>query len=382
MSAMSLRSTVRFLTVLLLAWVGLALLPLAPVRADGGAPNLAYVAGGGSGVSVIDIVSQQVKRSLTVGGDPHMAYLSLDGSFLYVAQPELGEVSKIAASSGQILCSAHLPGQPSLLAFDPGPNVLYAAGNQAALVNVLNPTDCTLMRTIPTQSNVYGLAVAVVGAGISGGKGNQLWVSESNALVIFNATGGELARIPLAEGPEYITIPLGSIAYIVTRQHSVMAVNLGTRQIYPTLFQGGTFGPMDYDAITGDIYVPDTQSQHLYVLSPIIPGSAPPTEPEHVFELSAAPQAVAITSDGQFGFVALNDGGVAMLDIPARQQVTTFHVGGTPHFIITGLYPPASTPTSQQGQATLSLAMLWPYAAIILVIIVPVGVFWLLSRRH
>ncbi|MBX5456026.1 MAG: hypothetical protein IRZ31_03930 [Thermogemmatispora sp.] len=376
-----------FLTSLLLSLLTiLSLVALAslgnplPALADGGAPNLAYVAGGGNGIGVIDIVKQQVQPSIRLAGDPHMAYLSLDGRFLYVAQPTLGTVSMIAARTGQVLCSAHVAGAPSFVAFDPGANLLYAAGPEAPLISVLNPANCALERTIRAASNIAGLAVAVVGSGISGGKGNQLWVSESQALAVYNSSGQRLATVPVPQGPLSITIPLGSIAYVSTRQHSIIAVNLGTREIYPTLFRGGDFGAMDYDAITGDIYVPDKASRQLYVLAPIVPGSPPPAEPDHSFTLSAAPQAVAITSDGQFGFAALANGDVAMLDVPARQIIKVFHVGGSPHFIITGLYPPAlgTTPaTTASSDRFMTVAL---YTLIGLVIIVPVLFFWLRQR--
>ncbi|WP_376796220.1 YncE family protein [Thermogemmatispora sp.] len=349
-------------------------------RADGGAPNLAYVAGGGNGIGVIDIVKQQVQTSIRLAGDPQMTYLSLDGRFLYVTQPGLGSVSMIAARTGQVLCSAHVSGAPTFVAFDPGANLLYAAGPEAPLISVLDPTNCALLRTIRAASNVAGLAVAVVGSGISGGKGNQLWVSESQALAVYNSSGQRLATVPVPQGPLSITIPLGSIAYVSTRQHSIIAVNLGTRQIYPTLFRGGDFGAMDYDAITGDIYVPDKASHQLYVLAPIVPGSPPPPEPDHHFTFSASPQAVAITSDGQFGFVALANGDVAMLDIPARQIIKIFHVGGSPHFVITGLYPPAlgTTPSSTQSSNQFITAAL--YVLIGLVILGPALFFWLRLR--
>src|SRR5207253_8541665 len=97
--------------------------------ADGGAPNLAYVAGTAKGISVIDIGQQKVTGSFAMGDDPEAIYLSLDGRFLYVTQPTSGHVSMLAAKTGQTICSANVPGQPSLLAFNPGLNVLYTAGN-------------------------------------------------------------------------------------------------------------------------------------------------------------------------------------------------------------------------------------------------------------
>jgi hypothetical protein len=65
-----------------------------------------------------------------------------------------------------------------------------------------------------------------------------------------------------------------------------------------------------------------------------------PYEPNRIIHLHSAPQSVAITSDGQLGFVVLSGGKVMILDVPGRQTVNTIDVGGTPHFIITGLYPP------------------------------------------
>src|SRR5437879_6585621 len=67
------------------------------VHADGGAPNLAYVAGGAKGISVIDIAQRKVVRTMTVAGNPDALLLSLDGRFLYVTQPQLGRVTTLAA---------------------------------------------------------------------------------------------------------------------------------------------------------------------------------------------------------------------------------------------------------------------------------------------
>ena len=116
--------------------VVMLLFSLLPVHADGGAPNLAYVVGTAKGISTIDIGQQKVTGTIAVDGDPHTIYLSLDGRFLYVAQPGLGHVTMVAARTGQTICTANVPGQPTLLAFDttPGANVLYAAGNGASSV--------------------------------------------------------------------------------------------------------------------------------------------------------------------------------------------------------------------------------------------------------
>jgi hypothetical protein len=87
------------------------------------------------------------------------------------------------------------------------------------------------------------------------------------------------------------------------------------------LLKGGIFGPMDYDAITGEVYVPDEQHNVLNVLSPVDTAvTTLPTEPQRVIHLDDTPEAVAITNDGLLGFVALRGGKIAMYDLIAHHR--------------------------------------------------------------
>src|SRR5438046_2523450 len=77
-----------------------------PVHADGGAPQLAYVAGAASGITIIDIARRRVTGTIAVAGNPHTVLLSPDGHALYVTQPALGRVAVITAKTGKTLCTA------------------------------------------------------------------------------------------------------------------------------------------------------------------------------------------------------------------------------------------------------------------------------------
>lgn len=323
------------------------------VHADGGAPNLAYVSGTSHDISVIDVGMEKVIATIQLGGDPRTILLNLDGSALYVAQPEANQVSVIATYTKRITCTAHLSGKPGLLALDPYTNTLYAAGNEAAAVSEIDPKTCAIRRVFKTDSPVYGLAIAMAGNGLALGNNHQLWISEADKITVFDTqTGQMLAHIPIPGGPQYLTTPPGATVYATTRQGSIYAIDFTTRTTRQIL-TGGPFGPMDYDAITGEVYVPDQSHNQLDVLSPTDPVDVKqPRQPNRVIHTSATPESVAITSDGQLGFVALRNGTVAMLDAPARQFVRVIAVGGDPHFIITGLYPPIitkPTPPAQQG---------------------------------
>ncbi|HEY6407532.1 MAG TPA: hypothetical protein VIY29_08700 [Ktedonobacteraceae bacterium] len=365
-----------FFPALVLLWAFSS--PLA--HADGGAPNLAYVAGTTQGISTIDIGQQKVTGTFNVGGDPHSVMLSPDGRFLYVAQPTLGRVTMLAARTGATICAANLSGQPSLLAFDPTPNanMLYAAGNGDATVSAIDPGNCTIKHTFHTNGPVYGLALAQISSGST--NSNQLWVSNTSAVTIFDTTGKQLITISIPGGPQYLSIPPGTMAYVTTRQGGVEALDIVSHKIFP-LISGGKYGPMDYDAITGDVYVPDQQHNALIVLTPLSSGGDPlPPEPNHTYNLGVVPESVAITSDGQLGFVALSGGNVAMLDVPGKQIVNTIFVGGNPRFIITGLYPPVVGTTPQQAAIWGTVINILAYVFVIALFIVPLLIFRRYSR--
>jgi DNA-binding beta-propeller fold protein YncE len=323
-----------------------------PAYADGGAPNLAYISGTTGGVSVLDVGQGKITRTLALDGDPHMILLSLDGRLLYVTQPALGRVAAIAAATGQVVCSASLAGQPSLLALGQDGSVLYAAGNGASSVSAINPATCQIRHTYDTGSPIYGLWVT--SSGTLGSKIGQLWATGPDSISVFDIQGPLIKTIPVAGGPQFLCIPpVGTTAYVTTRQGGVDIIDLKTWQVRQVL-SGGLYGTMDYDALTLNVYVPDTRHSAIDVLAPPSGGSLP-AEPEHVYHTPEPPTAVAVTNDGLFGFFALQAGKVEVFDLIDRDPVYTVTVGGTPHFVITGLYPPTqSEPQTTTNSTTPS----------------------------
>jgi DNA-binding beta-propeller fold protein YncE len=348
--------------------------------ADGGAPQLAYVAGAAQGISIIDIAQRRITGTIAAAGNPRTILLSLDGHALYVTQPALGRVAVIAAKTGKTTCTVTLPGQPSLLALSLDMTVLYVAGQGDTSVRALNPDTCVVERTFETHQPVYGIAVAASTApDATPQTPNQLWITGSTSLTVYEVNGHLLGSVPVAGGPRYISIPGGFTAYVTTRQGTVIAVDLNTRRLLGTLLSGGQFGPMDYNAATGEVYVPDQQHNLLDVISPVTADLPLPQEPARVIHLNSSPQSVAITSDGQLGFAALSNGQVLMLDIPGRSTISSIAVGGTPHFIITGLYPPATTSTSSPQQTTTAPSTSPPVDSLSLIISLGLAVILLAS---
>ena len=97
--------------------------------------------------------------------------------------------------------------------------------------------------------------------------------------------------------------------------------------------------------------MPYEKNNLLAVLAPVFAGTTLPKEPKRVIPTDATPESVAITNDGLLGFIALRGGKVVMLDLLLRQIAYTVDVGGTPHFVITGLYPPSTHITPPKASA-------------------------------
>lgn len=348
------------------------------VFADGGAPNLAYVAGGGQGVSIIDIGQKKVTGTFKLGGDPQSVYLSLDGRFLYVTQPTLSQISVLAAKDGHLVCTAHVPGNPSLLAYDQQTDSLFVAGNQATSISEIDVSNCVVLHAFQAGAPVSGLAVINLA---SSTQDNQLWVSNGTNVSIFDTkTRKELATIVMPGHAQYLSAPSGLWVYASTQEGNLYALGLSApHQILP-LLSGGTYGPMDFDEITGQIYLPDRLHRQIDQIKPPDPlATAPPHEPAFTYAFDVAPQSVAITSDGQYGFVALSNGQVAMLDIPGKEVIQTINAGGKPSFVITGLYPPVLGSTPQQASLIDTIATVAAYILVVALVLVPV---WFVVRQN
>jgi DNA-binding beta-propeller fold protein YncE len=358
----------------------MSILSPSQVHADGGAPNLAYVAGASQGIGIIDVVQQKVAQRFAVAGDPYTVLLSPGGQLLYVTQPTLGRIVALAAKTGQTICSAAFPGRPALLALSLDGTTLYTAGMNETTIVAIDSQTCVLEHTFQVAEPISWLAAA--GNTIDNALRTQLWIAGMSTVSILDEQGKVLASIPVAGGPRFLCLPGALTAYVATRNGNVMAIDMLTHQVFATLLTGGTFGPMDYNAITGDIYVPDQRLNQVNVLSPVLDGSGlTPPEPERVIHLNGSPQSIAITNDGQLGFVALDGGQVVMLDIPGRSIVKTISVGGKPRFIITGPYPPADVPTPQITAASAPKSNRSGFIIVLLIAALS-GIAWFVWRQR
>ena len=363
-----------------------------PARADGGAPNLAYIAGGGSSgnqLVVIDIGQRRVASKIAIGGRPAGVVLSTDGRYAYVTESAENALAIVDTSARQVVARVSLGTAPTALALDLAdtPNLVFISDSGSGMVSVVDPSTRRVRATIPVGMHPAGLAVALPGTGISATGPHDAEVYVANTLsntvsVISTRLLRVIATIPAPGGPLAVTIPqVGGIAYVSTEAGTVLALGLATHQDVGVILRTGSgpLGAMDYDAVTGQVYVPDPSADVVDVLSPIALDAdgglaAAPAEPVHTLPIGGEPVAVAITFEGSYGFVAERSAGmVTMLDATTRQIQATISVGGAPDAIVTGAYPPSVSSN------TSFLVSLVAIAFLVIVMILTIG---LNSRRR
>jgi YVTN family beta-propeller protein len=230
---------------------------------------------------------------------------------------------------------------------------LFVALDGGNAVAVIDADARRVLRTIQVGTQPVSLSLAGTNSGIADPNDPEVYVAcagSRSVAVIETAQNQVVAHLQLSASPTAVVVPAtGGAAYVTSVAGTIEAISVANHSYLGVVYQrsGARFGTMDYDAITGQIYVPDAASGDVDVLAPIsVSGEggaiAFPHEPARVVRASGAPSAVAITFDGSYGFVARREAGsVVMLDPASHQELATIAVGGAPAALVTGPYPPA-----------------------------------------
>lgn len=353
-------SAVGFAVLALAALMGMVA-PVGAARADGGAPNLVYVAGAGQhgdDLAILDIASRKVTGHVHLSGTPTSVVLSFDARYAYVTEATANQLAVVDTRTLQVAATVAAGRHPQavVLTSSGSVNALFITARDSNAVVIINADTRRPLATVPVGAQPLGEALAAQGSGINDPDINdaELYIANSGSdsvSVISTDRRRMIATIPIPGSPIDVAIPpTGGVAYVTTQTGAILALSLARHTVLGTLFQlpgGHTPGDqMDYNAVTGQISVPDPAGNVVYILRPASAGDAGqspslPAEPARALPISGGPAAVAITFDGAYTFVTQRDTGhVAMIDTPTRQVLATISVGGTPHGLVTGAYPP------------------------------------------
>ena len=165
--------------------------------------------GGGSGsVSVIDVASGTVSTTIPVGDSPVGVVFSPDGSQAYVPNKGSGSVSVIDVSTGAVSTTITVGTEPRGIAFTPDGAQAYVSNSNGSVSVIAVPT-ATVSKAIP---------VSDPNTVVFSPDGTQAYVpniTQGTVSVIAVATGTVSKTVQVGESPSAVTFsPDGIQAYV------------------------------------------------------------------------------------------------------------------------------------------------------------------------
>jgi hypothetical protein len=277
--------------------------------------NIAYVADGGAGVSIIDVSDLTNPTTLSTIDTAGWAYgITISGNIAYVADGYEG-VSIIDVSD---------PTNPTTLStidtaerafgITISGNIAYVADARAgvSIIDVSDPTNPTTLSTIDTGSWAYGITIS----------GNIAYVADGRAGVsIINVSDPTnpttLSTIDTAGYAYGITIS-GNIVYVADGSEGVSIIDVSDPTNPTTLSTIDTNRKAQGITISGNIaYVAD------YEAGVSIIDVSDPTNPTTLSTIDTAGWAEGITISGNIAYVADGYKGVSIIDVSDPTNPTT-----------------------------------------------------------
>jgi gliding motility-associated-like protein len=128
-----------------------------------------YVTDENSGVEVINTATNTLTTTITVGLTPEGLAISTDGSILYVACFNAGNITAINTKTNTILNTIAVPGGPITLSVSPDGKSIFVEDNTNSTLSVINTATDKIVATVPvgTHPIAFGNFIAI-GTGCTG----------------------------------------------------------------------------------------------------------------------------------------------------------------------------------------------------------------------
>jgi len=187
-------------------------------------------------VSVLNIPTNTLAGTITVGVHPVGVSLSKDGTRVYITNETSNTVSVINAKNNTVIATIAVGMSPEGLAVTPDGSKLYVANNSSNDVSVINTSNNTVASTIPVGSAPYGIAISSDGKSVYVTNHGSTTVS-----VIAIATGQLVNTIGVGFGPLGITLsPDGAWIYVANNGDTKVSVINATTGVLTANIVTGT----------------------------------------------------------------------------------------------------------------------------------------------
>lgn len=183
------------------------------------------------GVSVADLQTNQVARTIETGPAPNYTVVTCDGKQAFVTNSGNGTISQIDLASWKVLRQLEGGPAPEHLVMSGDEKTLYSLNPRAGTVSVVAVDTGKVVQTHKVGTKLHGLDI--------GDDGNTLFVTDrsANKLVALNLRDGAQRSIELAPAPYHLNTIRGTGKVYVTSSSDpiVWVVDLKTLAVTGTI---------------------------------------------------------------------------------------------------------------------------------------------------
>lgn len=273
------------------------------------AAPFAYISNSASNnVSVIDVATNAIVATITVGANPTGIAVSFDGTRVFVANTDSNNVSVIDTATNAVIASPTVGNTPGATAVNRAGTRVYVANAGSNSVSVIDTATNSAIAMLPVGIGPNGIAVNPAGT--------RVYVANrgSNSVSVIDATNNTVIApgLPVGLRPTGIAINRdGSRLYVSNDDsNSVSVIDTSSNSVIATIAVGDSPTGIALSPDSARAYVANFDSNSLSVIDT--------TSNAVLFTLNTGgvnPIGVAVTPDGARVYVAnRTSGGVSVID--------------------------------------------------------------------
>jgi gliding motility-associated-like protein len=272
-------------------------------------------------LSVINIQTNQVQSTITVGFHPYGLWVSPDGSRMYVTNNGSNTVSVINIITNTLITTIPVGQNPYGLAGSPDGTRIYVTNGGSNNISVINTASNMVIVTTSVGQNPRDVSVSP--------DGTVLYVTNyyDGTVSVINAITNAVSTIVVGTSPDAVAVsPDGSRVYVTNYFSSnVSVINTVTNAVIATIAVKPNPAGIALTSDGSRVYVVNTSSNTVTVINTATNAVVA------TIVVGLQPFGVSVSADGSRLYVtSTNDGTVSVINTATNGVITT---------ITSGLFP-------------------------------------------
>ncbi len=297
--------------------------------------GFAYIENSSSNtVSVINLATNVVVKTIQVNVSPIGVAVSTDGSKVYVTNQGSSNITVISTSTNTVIATIACKPEPTSMVVSPDGSRLYVTNESSSNnLSVISTATNAVIANISVGNDPYGVAISP--------DGSKVYVTnaEDNTVSVINtSTNTVITNIPIGQGAmDLLTSPDGSRLYVLNAADNTMSIiNTLDNTVITTIATGNAPFCLAMSADGSRLYVTNGNDNTVSVINTATNATIA------TIPVGNIPIGVSLSADGNYLYVVnLGSHSVSVINTVTNLVIGTVGVGLAPHsygnFIKTGV---------------------------------------------